>query len=89
VCSLVFKVSSSIANGKDSREESHQRWAQNNELLTEQIAALEEATKLVDHLTHGVKFNQVKVRYEKAMTRLTSSSSKNPSLFKPLVSSLT
>jgi hypothetical protein len=40
-------------------------------------------------MIHGVAFSQIKSRYDKVMEKLNDSSSKNHTMFKPLISSLT
>jgi len=79
---------SMIETNRAEREAQHAKWVGIDQELTETIAAIDEATKLIQHMMHGVSFTQIKGRYEKVMDKLKNNHSKHSSLFKPLISAL-
>ncbi|EAR83961.3 trichocyst matrix protein T4-B, putative (macronuclear) [Tetrahymena thermophila SB210] len=78
----------SIDKGTVDREDAHERWEQSDKEITEALNALDEATKLIQHMVHGVSFAQIKSRYDKVLEKLTTNKSKHSTLFKPLIIAL-
>ncbi|KAM3136200.1 Trichocyst matrix protein T4-A [Paramecium bursaria] len=76
----------SFASEQALRAEQHATWQRKDEEHVDQIDAIDEASKIVQHLQAGVAFAQVKSRFEKVQAKLMES---KHALFKPLISALT
>jgi DNA repair exonuclease SbcCD ATPase subunit len=81
------ETNNSLEAGAAQRESEHNAWVNADYEHSQSIAALEEASKLIKHLIHGVSFAQVRERYEKVQEALKSNV-QHASLFKPLLSAL-
>jgi len=81
------ETNAALAAGTAQREAEHAAWTDSDFEHSESIAALEEASKLIKHLIHGVSFAQVRERYTKVEETLKANA-KHASLFKPLISAL-
>lgn len=80
---------SAIEVGTAERQAAHEKWANEDYDMTIQITTLDEGTKLINHMLHGVAFSQIQSRYEKVVDQLKSTKGTHASLFTPLVTSLT
>ncbi|EGR28336.1 secretory granule protein t4-b, putative [Ichthyophthirius multifiliis] len=78
----------SIDVGTKERAEANQKWKESDAELTETLASVDEATKLIQHMLNGVSFVQVKSRFDKVFDKLKNNQSKQASLFRPLVMAL-
>jgi len=81
------ETNAALEAGNAQRETEHAAWTDSDFEHSESIAALEEASKLIKHLIHGVSFAQVRERYTKVEETLKANA-KHASLFKPLISAL-
>ncbi|CAK60940.1 unnamed protein product (macronuclear) [Paramecium tetraurelia] len=86
-------VTSDIANNEKSfadesatRQSQHDTWVRKDAEHVDQIDAIDEASKIVQHLQAGVAFAQLKSRFEKVQAKLMES---KHALFKPLINALT
>jgi hypothetical protein len=82
------ETSKAIEVNAGEREEQHEKWAASDAELTDTIIAVDESTKLIQHMIHGVSFSQIKTRYEKVIDKFQNSNSKHAVLFKPIILSL-
>jgi len=57
--------------------------------MTIQITTLDEGVKLINHMLHGVAFNQIETRYNKVLATLKESKGNHASVFRPLITALT
>lgn len=60
-----------FAQEDGTRNQQHGTWTQKNSEHDEAIAAVDEATKLVQHLSLGTAFSQLKPRFEAVQKRLS------------------
>lgn len=86
-------VTQDIANNEKSYDEEltsrthqHAVWVEKDAQHVDQIEAIDEASKIVQHLQAGVAFAQLKSRFEKVQAKLQEG---KHALLKPLISSLT
>ncbi|CAD8120247.1 unnamed protein product [Paramecium sonneborni] len=86
-------VTSDIANNEKSfadeqatRNSQHETWVRKDAEHVDQMDAIDEASKIVQHLQAGVAFAQLKSRFEKVQAKLMES---KHALFKPLINALT
>jgi hypothetical protein len=77
-----------LENGAVQRESEHTAWVDSDYEHNEAITALEEASKLIKHMIHGVAFSQIRERYNQVQETLKNNK-KHAVLFKPLIVSLT
>ncbi|CAK58021.1 unnamed protein product (macronuclear) [Paramecium tetraurelia] len=82
-------VTSDIANNEKSfadesatRQSQHDTWVRKDAEHVDQMDAIDEASKIVQHLQAGVAFAQLKSRFEKVQAKLMES---KHALFKPLI----
>jgi len=81
------ETNAALEAGAAQRESEHAAWVNADFEHTEAINALEEASKLIKHLIHGVSFAQIRERYTKVEEALKNNA-RHASLFKPLIASL-
>jgi chromosome segregation ATPase len=81
------ETNNSLEAGAAQRASEHAAWTNADFEHSEAIAALEEASKLIKHLIHGVSFAQVRERYVKVEEALRNNA-RHASLFKPLLAAL-
>jgi len=77
-----------LESGTAQRESEHTVWVDQDFEQNEAAVALDEASKLIKHLIHGVSFSQIRERYNKVQESLKNNA-RHATLFKPLIVSLT
>jgi len=77
-----------FAREQNTRNNQHAVWARKDGELEELLVAIDEASKLVQHLQLGASFAQVKTRYEGVTKKLNTLSSQE-ALLKPIIAALT
>jgi len=77
-----------LESGTAQRESEHQTFVDQDYEQNEAAVALDEASKLIKHLIHGVSFSQIRERYNKVQESLKNNV-RHATLFKPLIVTLT
>ncbi|CAD8079544.1 unnamed protein product [Paramecium sonneborni] len=77
-----------FAQEEANRNKAHETWVRKNGEHDDAIAAVDEATKLVQHLSLGATFAELKPKFEAVQKRLIENES-HGALFQPIVTALT
>lgn len=77
-----------FAQEQGTRDGQNAIYTRKNDLNVDAIAAVDEATKLVQHLALGTSFSQLKSRFDAVQKRLEENEA-HGALFQPIITALT
>lgn len=77
-----------FAQEQGTRDSQHETWVRKNGEHSEALEAVDEAQKLVQHLSLGTSFAQLKNRFDAVQKRLTENKT-HGALLQPIVTALT